>query len=75
MVWCAIYEEESKRNLNMAIKSQNHVVDGCTTDVIPSRLRYQCAQARLPDGKYDVSKQPRWPPLGSMHERGAACSY
>jgi hypothetical protein len=30
---------------------------------MPSRLRYQCAQARRPDGRYDVSKQqPRWPP-------------
>jgi hypothetical protein len=29
-----IYEEESKSNLNMAIKSQNHVVDGCTTDML-----------------------------------------
>jgi hypothetical protein len=29
-----IYEEESKSNLNMAIKSQNHVVDGCTTDMV-----------------------------------------
>jgi hypothetical protein len=28
------YEEESKSNLNMAIKSQNHVVDGCTTDML-----------------------------------------
>jgi hypothetical protein len=26
------YEEESKSNLNMAIKIQNHVVDGCTTE-------------------------------------------
>jgi hypothetical protein len=31
------HEEESKSNLNMAIKSQNHVVDGCTTDVFFSR--------------------------------------
>jgi hypothetical protein len=29
-----IYEEESKSNLNMAIKSQNHVADGCTIDVL-----------------------------------------
>jgi hypothetical protein len=28
------YEEESKSNLNMAIKSQNHVVDVCTTDML-----------------------------------------
>jgi hypothetical protein len=28
------YEEESKSNLNMAVKSQNHVVDGCTTDML-----------------------------------------
>jgi hypothetical protein len=27
-----MYKEESKSNLNMAIKSQNHVVDGCTTE-------------------------------------------
>jgi hypothetical protein len=31
---CVRYEEESKSNLNMAIKSQNHVVDGCTTDML-----------------------------------------
>jgi hypothetical protein len=29
-----MYEEESKSNLNMAIKSQNHVVDGCTTEML-----------------------------------------
>jgi hypothetical protein len=30
---------------------------------MPSRLRYQCAQARRPDGKFDVGKeQPRLPP-------------
>jgi hypothetical protein len=28
------YEEESKSNLNMTIKSQNHVVDGCSTDIL-----------------------------------------
>jgi hypothetical protein len=28
------YEEESKSNLNMAIKSQNHVVEGCTIDML-----------------------------------------
>jgi hypothetical protein len=31
---CHKYEGESKSNLNMAIKSQNHVVDGCTIDML-----------------------------------------
>jgi hypothetical protein len=29
-----MYKEESKSNLNMAIKSQSHVVDDCTTDML-----------------------------------------
>jgi hypothetical protein len=32
--WGKKYEEELKSNLNIAIKSQNHVVDGCTTDML-----------------------------------------
>jgi hypothetical protein len=40
---------------------------------MPSHLRYQCAQARQPDGKYDVSKQqPRWsPPWKHARERSS----
>jgi hypothetical protein len=68
------YEEELKSNLNIAINSHNHVVDGCTTDMLcpppawgtsarrPVGLMGNMTSANSQDGR----------PLGSMHERGVS---
>jgi hypothetical protein len=72
-----IYEEESKSNLNMAIKSQNHVVDGCTTDMLcpPTWGTSAGRPVGLMGNMTPANNSQDGRPLGSMHERGAACSY